>query len=222
MFRLKPKYTADFVLSGYGTGAVMAVPTHDQRDFEYAIAHNIPMIQVIEGRDVSKSAFEKDDYLGKGCKLINSEEFTGLTVEEAKEAITKKLVDKGIARVVNNYKMRDWVFGRQRFWGEPIPMIYCEKCGWQPMKEEDLPLLLPDVAEYEPTDNGESPLAKITDWVNTTCPCCGQPLELFVEANGSVAVRFYDIKDQAEVVEILKKNLQVHIRGFVNWLKYMK
>ena len=168
-----PIFLGDFVLGDYGTGAVMAVPSHDQRDFEYAQVHDIPMIQVIDGADVSEHAFEKGDYLGKGCKLINSEQFSGLTVEEAKEKITEYLEDKGIARRVNNYKMRDWIFSRQRFWGEPIPMIYCEKCGWQPMKEEDLPLVLPDVAEYEPTDTGESPLAKITDWVNTTCPCCG-------------------------------------------------
>ena len=170
-----PIYLGDFVLGDYGTGAVMAVPSHDQRDFEYAKAHNIPMIQVIDGADVSDKAFEKGDYLGRNCKLINSGEFTGLTVEEAKEKITEYLEDKGIARRVNNYKMRDWIFSRQRFWGEPIPMIYCEHCGWQPMKEEDLPLVLPDVAEYEPTDTGESPLAKITDWVNTTCPKCGAP-----------------------------------------------
>ncbi len=170
-----PIYLGDFVLGDYGTGAVMAVPSHDQRDFEYAKAHNIPMIQVIDGADVSEKAFEKGDYLGRNCKLINSGEFTGLTVEEAKEKITEYLEDKGIARRVNNYKMRDWIFSRQRFWGEPIPMIYCEHCGWQPMKEEDLPLVLPDVAEYEPTDTGESPLAKITDWVNTTCPKCGAP-----------------------------------------------
>lgn len=168
-----PIFLGDFVLGDYGTGAVMAVPSHDQRDFEYAQVHDIPMIQVIDGVDVSEHAFEKGDYLGKGCKLINSDQFSGLTVEEAKEKITEYLEDKGIARRVNNYKMRDWIFSRQRFWGEPIPMIYCEKCGWQPMKEEDLPLVLPDVAEYEPTDTGESPLAKITDWVNTTCPCCG-------------------------------------------------
>ena len=168
-----PIFLGDFVLGDYGTGAVMAVPSHDQRDFEYAQVHDIPMIQVIDGADVSEHAFEKGDYLGKGCKLINSEQFNGLTVEEAKEKITEYLEDKEIARRVNNYKMRDWIFSRQRFWGEPIPMIYCEKCGWQPMKEEDLPLVLPDVAEYEPTDTGESPLAKITDWVNTTCPCCG-------------------------------------------------
>ena len=168
-----PIFLGDFVLGDYGTGAVMAVPSHDQRDFEYAQVHDIPMIQVIDGADVSLHAFEKGDYLGKGCKLINSDQFSGLTVEEAKEKITEYLEDKGIARRVNNYKMRDWIFSRQRFWGEPIPMIYCEKCGWQPMKEEDLPLVLPDVAEYEPTDTGESPLAKITDWVNTNCPCCG-------------------------------------------------
>ncbi|MGN1000892.1 MAG: leucine--tRNA ligase [Bacilli bacterium] len=170
-----PIFLGDFVLGDYGTGAVMAVPSHDQRDFEYAVCHNLEMVQVIDGKDTSKAAFEKHDYLGKGCKLINSEEFTGLTVEEAKEQITNMLEEKGIGRRVNNYKMRDWIFSRQRFWGEPIPMIYCEKCGWQPMKEEDLPLLLPNVAEYEPTDTGESPLAKITDWVNTTCPCCGGP-----------------------------------------------
>ena len=168
-----PIFLGDFVLGDYGTGSVMAVPSHDQRDYEYAMEHNLEMIQVIDGRDTSERAFEKYDYLGKGCKLINSEEFTGLTVEDAKEKITDKLEKQGIARRVNNYKMRDWIFSRQRFWGEPIPMVYCEKCGWQPMREEDLPLLLPDVAEYEPTENGESPLANITDWVNTTCPHCG-------------------------------------------------
>ena len=168
-----PIYLGDFVLGDYGTGAVMAVPAHDQRDYEYAKEHNLDIVQVIEG-DISTKAFEKQDYLGKGIKLMNSEEFTGLTVEEAKEKITDMLVQKGIARRVNNYKMRDWVFGRQRFWGEPIPMIYCDKCGWNPVKEEDLPVTLPDVTEYEPTDNGESPLAKISEFVNCKCPVCGK------------------------------------------------
>ena len=168
-----PIFLGDFVLGSYGTGAVMAVPAHDQRDFEYAKVHNLDMIQVIDGRSIDECAFEKQDYLGKGYKLINSEEFTDMTVEEAKEAITEKLVNRGIARKVNNYKMRDWIFSRQRFWGEPIPMIYCEKCGWKPMDEKDLPLLLPDIAEYEPTEDGQSPLAKIEDWVNCKCPKCG-------------------------------------------------
>ena len=167
-----PIFLGDFVLGDYGTGAVMAVPAHDQRDYEYAKEHDLPIVQVIEG-DVSEHAFEKHDYLGKGIKLMNSEEFSGMTVEDAKEAITDKLEKMGIARRVNNYKMRDWVFGRQRFWGEPIPMINCPKCGWVPVPDEDLPVLLPDIAEYEPTDNGESPLAKIDSFVNCKCPKCG-------------------------------------------------
>ncbi len=169
-----PIFLGDFVLGDYGTGAVMAVPAHDGRDYEYAKVHNLDIVEVITGGDITTSAYEKYDYLdNKNSKLINSGEFTGLDVESAKKKITEYLVNKNIAREVNNYKMRDWIFSRQRFWGEPIPMVHCDKCGWVPMNEEDLPLLLPDVAEYEPTDNGESPLAKITDWVNTTCPKCG-------------------------------------------------
>ena len=169
-----PIFLGDFVLGDYGTGAVMAVPAHDQRDYEYAKVHNIPMLEVITGGDITKAAYAKEEYLNnEDAKLINSAQFTGLSVMDAKEAITKYLEEKSIARRVNNYKMRDWIFSRQRFWGEPIPMIYCEKCSWQPVPEEELPLLLPDVAEYEPTDNGESPLAKITDWVNCQCPKCG-------------------------------------------------
>ena len=165
-------FLGDFVLAGYGTGAVMAVPSHDQRDYEFADKFGIPKIQVIEG-DVSEKALEKANYLGKGIKLMNSEEFTGLTVEEAKVAITDKLVKEGKARKKLNFKMRDWIFSRQRYWGEPIPMINCEKCGWVPVKEEDLPVTLPKVDSYEPTKDGESPLSAIDSWVNTTCPCCG-------------------------------------------------
>ena len=163
-------FISDYVMMGYGTGAIMAVPAHDERDYEFAKKFNIPIIQVIEGGDLSKGA-----YTGDG-KMINSGFLNGFT--NKKDSIARMLEylkEKGLGREKVNYRLQDWIFSRQRFWGEPIPMIYCEKCGWQPMKEEDLPLLLPDVAEYEPTDTGESPLAKITDWVNTICPCCGGP-----------------------------------------------
>ncbi|MBQ8444342.1 MAG: leucine--tRNA ligase [Clostridia bacterium] len=169
-----PVFIGDFVLAGYGTGAVMAVPTHDQRDFEFAKKYNIDMIQVIDGADVAKCAFEKQDYLGKGCKLINSGKFDGLTVEEAKKAIAEHLIAQGVARKKLNFKMRDWIFSRQRYWGEPIPMIHCEECGWVPVPDEQLPVRLPDVESYEPTKDGESPLSLITDWVETTCPHCGK------------------------------------------------
>lgn len=169
-----PVYIGDFVLAGYGTGAVMAVPAHDQRDYDFAKQRKIPMIQVIEG-DIRNGALEKQDYLGTGAKLINSGEFSGLTVEEAKQKITEKLISLGVAKKQVNFKMRDWVFSRQRYWGEPIPMIYCDHCGWVPVPEDQLPVVLPNVDSYEPTKDGESPLSAIESFVKTTCPKCGAP-----------------------------------------------
>ena len=158
-----PLFIGDFVLASYGTGAVMAVPSHDQRDFEYAIAHKIDMIQVIDGADVSEHAFEKGDYLGKGCKLINSEEFTGLTVEEAKEAITKKLEAMGVARRRVNYHFREWIFARQRYWGEPVPCVYKEDGEIYFLPDEELPLILPELEDYK-GKNGKAPLENAVEW----------------------------------------------------------
>ena len=161
-----PVFIGDFVLASYGTGAVMAVPSHDQRDFEYAIAHNIPMIQVISGADVSKCAFEKHSYLGKGCKLINSEEFSGLTVEQAKDAITEKLEKLKVGRKTVNYKIHEWIFARQRYWGEPIPIVHFQDGSMKALPDKDLPVILPILDDYKPLKDGRSPLAKATDWVN--------------------------------------------------------
>ena len=158
-----PVFIGDFVLANYGTGAVMAVPSHDQRDFEYATVHNIPMIQVIDGKDVSKCAFEKQDYLGKGCKLINSEEFTGMTVEEAKEAITNKLINMGVARKKVNYKFREWIFARQRYWGEPVPIVHMEDGTDYVLPDDELPLVLPELEDYK-GHNGKAPLENATEW----------------------------------------------------------
>ncbi len=156
-------FIGDFVLANYGTGAVMAVPSHDQRDFEYAVAHNIDMIQVIEGRDVSECAFEKHDYLGKGCKLINSEEFTGLTVEEAKEAITSKLEKMGVAKRTVNYHFREWIFARQRYWGEPVPIVHGDDGKIYALDDSELPLVLPELEDYK-GKNGKAPLENATEW----------------------------------------------------------
>ncbi len=158
-------FLGDFVLASYGTGAVMAVPSHDQRDFEYAEKYNIPMIQVIEGRDVSKCAFEKQDYLGKECKLINSEEFTGLTVEEAKEKITDKLVKMGVGKKKVNYRLREWIFARQRYWGEPVPVVHLENGKSVAIPDKELPLVLPVLKDYK-SRNGKAPLENDEEWVN--------------------------------------------------------
>ena len=172
--RKVPIYIADFVLAGYGTGMVMAVPTHDQRDYEFAKEFNISMIQVIEG-DVSNNAVEKMEYLANNYKMMNSEEFSGLPVKEAKEKIIDKLVNTHVGEKVVNYKMQDWSFNRQRYWGEPFPIVFCDKCGTVPVPEEELPVRLPKTDDYMPREDGASPLSKIEDWVNCKCPKCGGP-----------------------------------------------
>ena len=168
-----PIWISDYVLITYGTGAIMAVPAHDTRDYEFAKKFNLPIVQVVDGKnvDLSKEAFT-DVATGK---LINSDFLNGLEVSEAKKTVIKYLEDNHIGTKKVNYKLRDWVFSRQRYWGEPIPMVYCNDCGWVPLDEKDLPLRLPEVEEFTPGENGESPLAKQTDWINTTCPHCGKP-----------------------------------------------
>ena len=170
-----PIWVSDYVLMSYGTGAIMAVPAHDERDWEFAKKFHLPIIQVVakngEEVDVNEAAFTD---VATGV-LINSDFLNGLEVNDAKEKMIKFLEEKGIGQAKTNYKLRDWVFSRQRYWGEPIPIVHCDKCGYVPIDESELPLLLPEVESYMPTDNGESPLAAMTDWVNTTCPCCGGP-----------------------------------------------
>ncbi len=164
-----PIWISDYVLMSYGTGAIMAVPAHDERDWDFAKKFGLPIIEVVAGGEVQEKAFT-DVATGK---LVNSDFLDGLEVAEAKKKIISWLEEKGIGKQKVNYKLRDWVFSRQRYWGEPIPLVKCEKCGYVPIPESELPLMLPKVDSYMPTDNGESPLAAMTDWVNTTCPCCG-------------------------------------------------
>ena len=170
--KMLPMFVSDYVLMGYGTGIVMGVPGHDQRDWEFATKFGLPIVEVVAGGDITKEAFvAKDD----SAVMVNSGFLNGMTVKEAIPAMKKYVVEQGIGKEKVNYKLRDWVFSRQRYWGEPIPLVNCPKCGWVPIPEEQLPVVLPQVDSYEPTDDGESPLSKMTDWVNTTCPCCGGP-----------------------------------------------
>ena len=164
-----PIFISDYVLASYGTGAIMAVPAHDERDWAFAKKFGLPIIEVVKGGDVQNAAYVDCD---KGV-MVNSGFLDGMSVEEAIETMKRWLEDHDLGREKVNYKLRDWVFSRQRYWGEPIPLVYCEKCGWVPVPEDQLPVLLPEVDNYEPTDSGESPLSKIDSWVNTTCPCCG-------------------------------------------------
>lgn len=169
-----PIYLADFVLNSYGTGAVMAVPAHDQRDFEFAKKFNIPIVQVIEG-DCSEHAIEKTEYLGNNSKMIYAEEFTGMPVNIAKKMIAEKVIEMGCGKHQVNYRMQDWPFNRQRYWGEPFPVVYCENCGVVALPETELPLRLPSVDDYLPNCYGDSPLSKASEWVNCSCPKCGAP-----------------------------------------------
>ncbi len=166
-----PIFVSDYVLMSYGTGAIMAVPAHDERDWEFAKVFGLPIIEVVKGGNVQEAAFTNVET----GEMVNSGFLNGLSVADAKKKIVEFLTEKGVGHQKVNYKLRDWVFSRQRYWGEPIPLVYCEKCGWTPLPEDQLPLTLPEVDSYEPTETGESPLAKMTDWVNTTCPHCGGP-----------------------------------------------
>ena len=168
--KVVPMFVSDYVLMGYGTGIVMGVPGHDQRDWDFATAFGLPIVEVVEGGDITKEAFTLKDDTGI---MVNSGFLNGMTVKEAIPAMKKYAVEQGWGHEKVNYKLRDWVFSRQRYWGEPIPLVNCPKCGWVPVPEEELPLVLPQVESYEPTDDGESPISKMTDWVNTKCPKCG-------------------------------------------------
>ena len=170
--KVVPMFVSDYVLMGYGTGIVMGVPGHDQRDWDFAKAFGLPIVEVVEGGDITKEAFTLKDDTGI---MVNSGFLNGMTVKEAIPAMKQYAVEQGWGREKVNYKLRDWVFSRQRYWGEPIPLVNCPKCGWVPVPEEELPLVLPQVDSYELTDDGESPLSKMTDWVNTKCPKCGGP-----------------------------------------------
>ena len=196
-----PIFVADYIMMGYGTGAIMAVPAHDQRDWEFAKKYNIEIREVISGGDISQAA-----YIEEGL-AINSEKFNGLETEEFKEKIIKYLEDKKLGKATVNYKLHDWIFSRQRYWGEPIPMINCTKCGWLPVPEDDLPVELPQVDDFRPGDDGESPLTKATDWVNTTCPKCkgSAKRETDVMPNWAGSnwyfIRYTDPKNDKELVD---------------------
>lgn len=210
-----PIFVSDYVLMSYGTGAIMAVPAHDTRDWEFAKAFDLPIIEVVAGGNVEEAAFT-DVATGK---LVNSGFLDGMEVSDAKRAITAFLKEKGIGEQKVNYKLRDWIFARQRYWGEPVPIIICPKCGYVPLKEEDLPLRLPDVDSYEPTDNGESPLAKVRDWVEVKCPCCGGDAERETDTMPNWAgsswyfLRYMDPHND----EALASKEAIHYWGQVDW-----
>jgi leucyl-tRNA synthetase len=204
-----PIWISDYVLASYGTGAIMAVPAHDDRDWAFAKKFGMPIIQVITGEgDVNEKA-NVDVETGT---MMNSGFLDGLEVKDAIEKMIAYLEENNLGKAKTNFKLRDWVFSRQRYWGEPIPMVHCEKCGWVPLPEESLPLELPYAESYEPTDNGESPLANLTDWVNTTCPHCGAPAKRETDTMPNWAgsswyfIRYIDPHNDKEIAdkELLK------------------
>ena len=200
-----PIWLSDYVLADYGTGAIMCVPAHDDRDFEFATKFNIPIIQVIakDGKEIENMT---EAYTEAAGTMINSGEWNGMESSVLKKEAPLMIEKMGIGKKTVNYKLRDWVFSRQRYWGEPIPIVHCPKCGAVPVPEEDLPLLLPEVEKYQPTGTGESPLADITEWVNTTCPCCGAPAKRETNTMPQWAgsswyfLRYIDSKNNEELV----------------------
>ena len=221
-----PVWISDYVLMSYGTGAIMAVPAHDERDWEFAKKFNLPMIQVVakngEEVDINEAAFTD---VATGV-LINSDFLNGLEVKDAKAKMIEFLEEKGIGTAKTNYKLRDWVFSRQRYWGEPIPIVHCDKCGYVPIDESELPLMLPEVNSYMPTDNGESPLAAMTDWVNTTCPCCGKPAKRETNTMPQWAgsswyfLRYIDNKNDKELVSKEKADKYLPVDMYIGGVEH--
>ena len=217
-----PIWVSDYVLMSYGTGAIMAVPAHDERDWAFAKKFNLPIVEVVAGGDVQNAAFT-DVQTGT---LVNSGFLDGLEVADAKKKIIEYLEENKIGTPKKNYKLRDWVFSRQRYWGEPIPIVKCEKCGYVPLSEDDLPLELPDVESYMPTDNGESPLAAMTDWVNTTCPCCGGPAKRETDTMPQWAgsswyfLRYVDNKNKDELVSREKADKYLPVDMYIGGVEH--
>ena len=217
-----PIWISDYVLMSYGTGAIMAVPAHDERDWEFAKKFNMPIIEVVAGGDVQNEVYTD---VAEGT-LVNSGFLNGLSVAEAKKKILEWLEENHVGKAKTNYKLRDWVFSRQRYWGEPIPIVHCDKCGYVPVPEESLPLELPDVESYMPTDNGESPLAAMTDWVNTTCPCCGAPAKRETNTMPQWAgsswyfLRYVDNKNDKELVSREKADKYLPVDMYIGGVEH--
>ena len=222
-----PIWISDYVLSSYGTGAIMAVPAHDSRDFEFATKFNLPIVQVVTSNDDVKVDLSKEAFTDVATGiLINSGFLDGLSVTDAKSKVIKYLEDNKIGSKKVNYKLRDWVFSRQRYWGEPIPMVYCECCGWQPIDEKDLPLTLPEIDDFKPGENGESPLAKLDSWINTTCPKCGKPAKRETNTMPQWAgsswyfLRYVDNKNEKELVSREKADKYLPVDMYIGGVEH--